>query len=87
VVVVEVEVEVEVEVVVVVVVEAVVEVVAVVAEAEVEVEVEVAEAAEGAEAAFRGTAPEMRPSSRSQSIQKRLRIGSSQLQAPSLLWT
>jgi hypothetical protein len=43
-------------------------------------------AAEGARAAFRGTGPELRSASRSQSIQNPPRIGSSQLRARSLLW-
>jgi hypothetical protein len=43
-------------------------------------------AAEGAGAAFRGTGPELRSASRSQSIQNPPRIGSSQLRARSLLW-
>jgi hypothetical protein len=50
------------------------------------VEEEEEEAAEGAGAAFRGTGPELRSASRSQSIQNPPRIGSSQLRARSLLW-
>jgi hypothetical protein len=55
-------------------------------EEEEEEEVAAAGAAEGAGAAFRGTGPEMRSASRSQSIQNPPRIGSSQLRARSLLW-
>jgi hypothetical protein len=60
--------------------------VAEVAEAEVVAEAEAAEAEAEAEAAFRRTGPELRSASRSQSIQNPPRIGSSQLQARSLLW-
>ncbi len=60
------------------------------AEVEVEVEVEVEAAgveaeAEAAEVAFRATGQGMHPATRS-SIQRPPRIGSSRLQAPSLLW-
>jgi hypothetical protein len=55
-------------------------------EEEEEEEVAAAGAAEGAGAAFRGTGPELRSASRSQSIQNPPRIGSSQLRARSLLW-
>jgi hypothetical protein len=56
------------------------------AAAAVEEEEEEEVAAEGARAAFRGTGPELRSASRSQSIQNPPRIGSSQLRARSLLW-
>jgi hypothetical protein len=55
-------------------------------EEEEEEEVAAAGAAEGAGAAFRGTGPELRSASRSQSIQNPPRIGSSQLRARSLMW-